>query len=63
MLSSKSQLWSSAFCLLHAGFMLGLLFDPEDGDDIVTFMGIHVMKIMSSSSDDWSYWHYSYKFF
>jgi hypothetical protein len=26
---------SSAYCLVHADFMHGLLFDPEDGDDIV----------------------------
>jgi hypothetical protein len=24
---------SQAYCLPHAGFLLGLLLDPEDGDD------------------------------
>jgi hypothetical protein len=24
----------SSHCLLHGGFLLGLLFNPEDGDDI-----------------------------
>jgi hypothetical protein len=26
--------WGHKSCLLHAGFFLGLLFNPEDGDDI-----------------------------
>jgi hypothetical protein len=25
---------SSGFCLFRAGFLLGLLFAPEDGDDM-----------------------------
>jgi hypothetical protein len=24
----------STYCLLHAGFLLGLLFNPEDGGDM-----------------------------
>jgi hypothetical protein len=29
---SKKQ--NPAFCLLHAGFLLGLLLNPEDGGEI-----------------------------
>jgi hypothetical protein len=25
---------SSACCLLHSGFLLGFIFDPEDGGDM-----------------------------
>jgi hypothetical protein len=31
---SKDLSQSSACCLLHAGFLTGLLFDAEDGSDI-----------------------------
>jgi hypothetical protein len=27
---------TSACCLLHAGFFLGLLFDPQDKDDVLS---------------------------
>jgi hypothetical protein len=31
---NKPNKKSSAFYLLHAGFLLGLLFDPENGGDM-----------------------------
>jgi hypothetical protein len=34
---SGSKQSSCAYCLLHAGFLLGLLFNPEDGGDMFPF--------------------------
>jgi hypothetical protein len=28
-------------CFHHAGFFLGLSFDPEDGGDMLIFSGLH----------------------
>jgi hypothetical protein len=33
-LESKSKPSTAVCCLLHAYFLFGLLFDPEDGDDM-----------------------------
>jgi hypothetical protein len=33
--SKSGQREKTAYCLLHAGFFLGSLFDPEDGGDIL----------------------------
>jgi hypothetical protein len=37
---------SSGFAchLLHAGLLLGLFFDPEDGDDMLLFNGLHSVR-------------------
>jgi hypothetical protein len=32
--SLKAEWLCSACCLLHAGLLLGLFFDPEDGRDV-----------------------------
>jgi hypothetical protein len=32
--SKKPEKSISVGCLLHAGFLLGLLLNPEDGDDM-----------------------------
>jgi hypothetical protein len=32
--SSEEQFNMLAGCLLHAGFLLGLLFSPDDGEDM-----------------------------
>jgi hypothetical protein len=34
-LKSKPSKQSSVYCLLHARFLLGLIFDPEDGGDML----------------------------
>jgi hypothetical protein len=34
---SDSKQSSCTYCLLHAGFLLGLLFNPEDADDMFSF--------------------------
>jgi hypothetical protein len=33
--SSGIKQSSFACCLLHAGFLLGLIFNPEDGGDMI----------------------------